>query len=116
MSFLGCTCCSCPFAIKIAQGLKDALVDYWDAKHMPPCLHCVIVALLPLNNSLPAGIGPEGPKMLGGGIALSSPKTLAVFPGRNVSPVGTKNFEPVITLMRVKSTNSPKWVTGIGGI
>lgn len=65
---------------------------------------------------LAAGIGPEGPKMLGGGIALSSLKTLAVFPGRNVSPVGTKNFKPVITLVRMKSTNSPRWVTGTDGI
>lgn len=54
--------------------------------------------------------------MLGGGIALSSLKTLAVFPGINISPVGTKNFKPVIILVRMKSTNSPKWVTGIDGI
>ena len=35
-------------------------------------------------------------------------KTLAVFPGRNVPPLGTKTFKPVVIVVRMRKQKFPR--------
>lgn len=72
---------------------------------MSLCLHCVTIALLPLDDK--SQLAPlrsfsclliltwhEGPKSIAWWGSLKSMKTLAVFLSRNVTPLGIKTFKP----------------------